>query len=362
MLKALLGLLTLASVQQQAVVSPEVHPDRTVTFRCEAPNAQDVSVSIEGGKAPLKMTKGAGGVWSVTTGALEPDIYGYSFNIDGKATLDSHNPAIKPNLIWVGNMVTIPGKQVWEPRTVPKGTVHHHFFHSKAIGAERDFFVYTPPGFSKAKKLPVMYLLHGYSDMASGWTEVGKAHVILDNLLAEGKIKPMVVVMPLGYGVPDFASPNGRNFGDRQRTLNNFTRFETSLLTEVRPMVESTYGTATTADKRAICGLSMGGAESLFIGLKHTDTFHYIGGFSSGGFPANKPEEVFPHLTKAQLGRLKYLWMTCGTDDGLIGFQRGFSTWLKGKGAKIETQETGGGHVWMLWRRALSAFSQKLFK
>ncbi len=346
MIGALIGAMVLMNSLQSLVVSPRVHPDSTVTFRYEAPNAKTVVLSLAGHK-DRSMSRGAGGVWVVTTEALAPDIYSYSFDVDGHTQLDPHNPSTAPNLIWPSNLVTVPGGQVWEERSVAKGTVHHHFFRSKAIGVGRDFYVYTPPGFRKADRLPTLYLLHGFSDMANGWTAVGKTNVILDNLLAEGKIKPMVVVMPLGYGVPDFAAPGGPNFSDKALTLRSFTNFEKSLLQEVKPIVEATYGVSASADKRAICGLSMGGAESLFVGLHHTDLFHWVGGFSSGGLPATKPEEVFPDLTMTQLGQLRYLWMTCGTEDGLIGFHRGFAAWLKDKGADVKTQETGGGHVWM---------------
>lgn len=355
--------LYLASFQGR-IVSPEVHTDRTVTFRLRAPNAQKVDLSLEGAPG-MAMTKGADGTWSVTTKALAPDIYGYSFNVDGTGILDPLNPQIKPNLIWLGNLVTVPGSpaEVWEAQDVPKGEVVHRFYRSKVIGDQRDYLVYTPPGYRAGKaKLPVLYLLHGYSDTAVGWTEVGKAHVILDNLIAKGKAKPMVVVMPLGYGVPDFASPGGRAFGDRKLTTENFVKFREALLTEVIPQVEKDFRVSGRREDRAIAGLSMGGAETLFTGLNHPDKFAYIGAFSSGGLPANAPEEVFSSVTAERLKGVRVLWMACGTGDGLIGFQRGFSEWLKSKGAPIETKETAGGHVWMLWRRNLAEFAGRIFR
>ena len=349
---------------QERTTSPEVHADRTVTFRLRSPNAQKVEVSLEGASS-MPMTKGPNGVWSATTKTLVPDIYGYSFNVDGTATLDPQNPQIKPNLIWVGNMVTVPGTppEPWEVQDVPHGEVHHRFYKSKIIGDQRDYFVYTPPGYREGKtKLPVLYLLHGYSDTAEGWTTVGKANVVLDNLIAQGKTKPMVVVMTLGYGVPDFASPGGRGFGDRNRVLENYTKFRDALLQEVQPAVEKDFRVSAKREDRAIAGLSMGGAESLFTGLSNLDTFAYIGGFSSGGLPGNTPADLWPNLDIKKVNTLKVFWMACGTDDGLIGFQRGFTGWLKEKGAKVETKETPGGHVWMLWRRHLAEFSGMIFK
>lgn len=253
--------------------SPEVHPDRTVTFRFKDPGATKVEVGIEGAN-PLPMTKGEGGWWSVTTPPLVPDLYGYSFSADGETRLDPQNPLQKPNLIWSGNMVLVPGGQPWELKSVPHGTVHHHIYKSQIIGDEHDYYVYTPPGYSPTgkTKYPVLYLLHGYSDMANGWTACGMANLILDNLIAEGKTKPMIVVMPLGYGVPGFANPN-RGFRDPNVTQQNYDNFRAGLLTEMLPLVEKGYKVSSSSKDRAIAGLSMGGAETLYTGLNNLDKF-----------------------------------------------------------------------------------------
>ncbi|MCW5943225.1 MAG: hypothetical protein KIS66_13410 [Fimbriimonadaceae bacterium] len=354
----------MAPQPQSRPVRPEVAPDRTVTFRLAAPNARKVEVNLEG-TGNLSLVKGDDGVWTATTKALAPDLYGYTYSVDGVAILDPNNPRIKPNLIWVGNLILVPGNppEVWETRDVPRGEVHQRFYRSAIIGDRRDYFVYTPPGYRQGKtKLPVLYLLHGFSDTANGWTAVGNAHVILDNLIADGKAKPMVVVMPLGYGVPDFATPGGRNFGDRSLVMENYTKFRDALLQEVRVQVEADYRVSAKREDRAIAGLSMGGAESLFVGLGNLDTFGYVGAFSSGGLAANRPEEAFPHLDVKKANTLKVFWMACGTEDSLIGFQRGFASWLKEKGVKVETKETPGGHEWRLWRRNLAEFAAKLFR
>lgn len=346
------------------MASPEVHADRTVTFRLASPNAKKVTVGIEG-NGNLELTKRADGIWEATSGVLKPDIYGYNFTVDGVATFDPVNPEIKVNLLYVSNMVTVPGNppELWEVQNVAHGEVNHHFYKSEVSGDQRDFYVYTPPSYrSGSGKLPVLYLLHGFSDTAAGWSIVGKAHVILDNLIAQKKIKPMMVVMPLGYGVPDFASRTSSNFRDRSRTLKNFTDFRTGLLTEVMPMVEKGYRVSVKRTDRAIAGLSMGGAESLFTGLNNVDKFAYIGAFSSGGLPATKPEEVFSTVTAESTKGLKVFWMSCGTADGLIGFQRGFSAWLTERKIQHKTNETGGGHEWLLWRRNLAEYAQMIFK
>jgi enterochelin esterase family protein len=352
------------TVQGKPALSPVVNADKSVTFRLTSPNAKSVTVGIEG-RGNLSLVKGDNGVWEGTSKILEPDIYGYTVSVDGVATFDPMNPAIKSNLIYVGNMVTVPGSppEVWETQNVPHGEVTQHFYASRIIGDDRDYLVYTPPGYRAGKgNMPVLYLLHGYSDIANGWTVVGKANVILDNLIAQKKIKPMMVVMTLGYGVPGFASHETRAFGDRSLTTKNFTLFRQSLIEEVMPMVERDYRASKKQSDRAIAGLSMGGAESLFIGLNNVDKFGSIGAFSSGGLPATKPEEVFATVSKESTKNLKVFWMSCGTADGLIGFQRGFAKWLTDKGINVKTNETGGGHEWLLWRRNLAEFSQMIFK
>ena len=189
------------------LVSPEVHSDGSVTFRFRAPNANEVKLAREGAE-PEAMQKDAQGVWSITTEPLAPDYYGYSFVADGVHLIDPSNPLLKPNLLATESMVHVPGPSSlpWELNDVRHGEIHHHFYRSSVADDERDYYVYTPPNYDPAakKKYPVLYLLHGYSDDASGWTAVGRANVILDNLIAQNKAKPMIVVMPLGYGTMEF--------------------------------------------------------------------------------------------------------------------------------------------------------------
>lgn len=357
-------IVALSLLPQKPLVSPEVNADHSVTFRFLAPNAKAVAVGIEG-RQLARMTKDAQGVWSVTTEPLAPDYYGYTFMVDFATALDPANPLTKPNLIWPSNLLKVPGNppQVWEEQPVPHGVVHHHRFESKVTGGPSDFYVYTPPSYSPTgkKKFPVLCLLHGFSDMASGWTTVGQAHVILDNLIASGEAKPMVVIMPLGYGVPNFATPGGRNFDDDTLRRQNYDRFAQSLLTEVLPQAERAYTISNKRDDRAIAGLSMGGAESLLVGLNHLDTFSYVGAFSSGGFGGDFLDQ-FPKLSASDNQRIKRLWIACGTGDGLITPNRELVKWLQGKSLKVDAVETPGIHCWMVWRRNLAAFSKLLFK
>jgi enterochelin esterase family protein len=203
---ALLAYCVAAVVVRSAaprVVSPAVHDDRSVSFRLYAPNAQRVALSLEG--YPLAaLHKDAGGVWSVTTVPLEPDYYCYGFLIDGQGFSDPNNAVTRPNLIWPGSFLHVPGPASlsWEMNDVPHGEIHHHFYRSAAGGDDRDYWVYTPPGYSRvaARPYPALYLLHGFSDDSSAWTAIGRVNIILDNLIAQHRAKPMVIVMPSGYG------------------------------------------------------------------------------------------------------------------------------------------------------------------
>lgn len=222
----------------------------------------------------------------------------------------------------------------------------------------------TPPNYdpAAARKYPVLYLLHGFSDRADGWTAMGKANFILDSLIHDGKAKPMIVVMPLGYGVDQVVQRRapGAPF-DRRMGEQNATRFAQALLTEVKPMVEKSYQIATDRDSRAIAGLSMGGAESLLTGLNHIDDFGYVASFSAGGLGQDLNAQ-FPNLDAAAAGRLHVLWIACGTEDGLITPNRQFVSWLRGKAIHPTAIETTGMHTWSVWRRNLVAFAPLLFQ
>jgi enterochelin esterase-like enzyme len=354
------------------VVSPEVLADHRATFRLRAPNAKEVSVQIDGVSKPLVMQKDAEGVWSVTTDPLAPDFYGYTFFVDGVAMFDPSNSATKPNFLYRASELHIPPASsnssnsalpAWEIADVPHGEIHHHFYHSKVVGDERGYFVYTPPGYDPRGKqtYPVLYLLHGYSDDANAWTAVGRANVILDNLIARGKAKPMLIVMPLGYGAPEVLAPGSGVFQDPGITQRNFDRFREALLTEVIPRVEAEYLVMKDRDSRAIAGLSMGGAESLLTGLNTLNEFAWIGAFSSGGITPDFDKE-FPGLDASANTKLRLLWIASGTDDHLIELNRTLRAWLGSKGVRHMDIETPGAHTWLVWRRNLTEFAPLLFR
>jgi enterochelin esterase-like enzyme len=347
-----------------SVTSPEVHADGRVTFRFPAPNAKEVELGLEGAE-PIAMRKDDNGVWSVTTDPLAPDYYGYAFSVDGVRSLDAFNHELVPNLLSPGNAVHVPGPSSlpWELKDVPHGEIHHHFYKSAVADDQRDFYVYTPPGYNpRAKKsYPVLYLLHGFSDDASGWTAVGHANVIFDNQIAQGKVKPMIVVMPLGYGTMEMIRLGWEAWGHTDVRDRNFAKFTENLLAEVMPRVESSYRITKSRKAHAIAGLSMGGSESLLTGLNHLEKFAWIGAFSSGGLPEEFDKD-FPGLdAKANL-QIKLLWIACGTEDHLITLNRNLREWLKTKGVQHTDIETPGMHTWMVWRRNLVEFTQLLFQ
>jgi len=356
-----------AQGQTAPLTSPEVHGDGRITFRVKAPNAQQVFVSRAGAER-LPMTRDDQGTWTATTAALPPDIYQYTFNVDGVGLVDPLNGWVAPNLLNMSSMVRVAGPTSgadalpWDLADVPRGRLHRHFYKSARIGDHRDYFVYTPPGYDPRGKqrYPVLYLLHGFSDDASGWTSVGQAHVILDNLIAARKVVPMLVVMTLGYGAPEIVTRGARAPQLRQKNMEGY---RDALLAEVMPAIERDYSTDPRRLRRAIAGLSMGGAESLFVGLNAIDRFAWIGAFSAGGLgePSALPQ-VFPALTAAEGARLKLLWIACGTEDGLIAANRQVRAFLTERGVPHEGVETPGAHTWLVWRRNLATFAPMLFR
>jgi enterochelin esterase-like enzyme len=360
------GFASAASAQTTPapVVSPEVQSDNRVTFRFRAPNVKEVALSLEGASKDLTMQKDEQGLWTVTTEPLTPDFYGYAFVADGVHLIDPSNPLMKPNLLNTTSQVHVPAPALpWEVGDVPHGEVHHHFYKSAVVGDQRDFYVYTPPGYDGRgqQTYPVLYLLHGFSDDASGWTAVGRANVILDNLIAQGKTKPMIVVMPLGYGAPEILRGGFGAFRNTELRDRNFAKFSETLLGEVLPRVESAYLVNRDRNSRAIAGLSMGGSESLLTGLNNLDKFAWVAAFSSGGIPEEFDKD-FPKVDAKSNNQLKVLWIACGVDDRLIELNRKLRSWLEAKGIHKVDVETPGAHTWMVWRRNLVAFSGLLFR
>ena len=345
--------------------SAEINHDHTVTFRYQDANAATAELALEGAGPNIPMQKGSDGVWTATSKPLAPQIYGYHFEVDGQHRLDPRHTRLTTNLLSINNLLDVPGDapEPWEPHDVPHGEVHMHVYTSGVVLGlpqnQSNYFVYTPPGYDpSAKKLyPVLYLLHGFSDDASGWTVVGKANFILDDLLAQGKIKPMIVVMPLGYGNMQFVLGH-TNWNTPSAVAENTDLYAKALLTEVLPRVETDYRVSKKREDRAIAGLSMGGLESLSIGLNNTDKFGDVVGLSSAA--ASIDRDRLANLNPKS-ANLKLLWIACGTEDHLLDPNRAFIAFLKSKNMPVTAVETPGMHTWMVWRDNLIHFSPLLF-
>jgi enterochelin esterase family protein len=354
--------LTLGLALSQA--QPQVATNGQVTFRLRAPNAQTVKLRCEGiGEATLQ--KDDKGLWTFTSRPLEPDIYTYSFDVDGLRTIDLSNPFQKYNLLNCDSQVHVPGPASlpWELNDVPHGQVHRHFYHSKAADDDRDFYVYTPPGYNPRawKHYPALYLLHGYSDDASAWVAAGRANVILDNLIAQGKAKPMIVVMPLGYGTMEILRAGWTRVRNQDLWQRNQDNFQEALLTEVIPQVEKAYRVQSKPASRAIAGLSMGGAESLYAGLNNPDKFAWVGAFSSAVWGTNSAK-AFTGLNAGANQQFRLIWIGCGEQDGLLKGNQEFCGWLKSIGVNHTWVQTPGEHSFRVWRRYLAEFAPLLFQ
>ncbi len=343
------------------VTSPDVAPDRRVTFRLVAPRAQEVVLTGEFLEGRKNLEKGADGTWSITVGPIEPETYHYNFTIDGVRTIDPLNPNLKTGSTasTLSSVLEVPGPATafYEGQPVPHGEIRTHWYDSASLKTLRRLTVYVPPGYDRdqAARYPVLYLFHGANADETAWSRLGHANLILDNLLAAHKARPFIIVMPFGYGV----DPNGPSQRD------NTARFAADLISDVIPYVEAHYRTAADRDHRAIVGLSMGGGEALSIGLNHLDLFSYVAGFSPA---VGRPDE-FPHTYAGLIAdpqganrRLRLVWVGCGTEDSLFPASKAFSEFLEKHEVKHTFRQTGGAHTWMVWRRYLNEVSPLLFQ
>ena len=335
--------------------SPEVQADGRVTFRLQAAKAGEVVVNGQWPNGRTAMAKGSNEVWSVTVGPIPAGVWEYSFSVDGLSMIDPVNPAIKPMREPRTSILHLPSQPpaLHDFQNVPHGVVRQHTYFSKSLGRLRELVVYTPPGYDQKSraKYPTLYLQHGSGDNQSTWTTHGKAHWILDNLIAQGRAKPMVVVMMDGHAAIAGAPPP---------MTNNTALFECDLFENVLPLIEANYRVKRDAMNRAIAGLSMGGGQSLAIGLNHPDWFAWIGGFSAS---VPRAESVSGALANSDPTnrKLKLLWIACGKDDFLLGRNNEFIATLKEKGIRHEWHLTDGAHTWPVWRIYLGDFLPRLF-
>jgi enterochelin esterase-like enzyme len=341
------------------LVSPEVRSDRTIVFRLRAPEAGKVTLLFAGSKP---MSKDDAGVWSATVGPVDPEIYQYNFVVDGVRMLDPGNPNLKNGRALDASIVEVSGNppRFDELRAVPHGALHIHTYLSTPLKKPRKLYVYTPPQYDiePNRRFPVLYLRHGSGDNEENWSDTGRAGVILDNLIAQHKAAPMLVVMPNGDTDGSWAggsSPEG------------IQMLSEELLTDIIPMIDRTYRVAAGRENRAITGLSMGGGQAFTIGLKHLDLFAWVGEFSSGlvsdrDFRLEKHLPGFLDHPEDVNRKLKLLFLSCGSEDPRYVGQLDLADHLKRHNIRYVWYPTPGVHEWKVWRHALAEFAQKVFQ
>lgn len=354
--------LATAQPRGPVIVSPQVNEDNTVVFRYFAPGAKDVKLNVQFERNLVPMTKDAEGVWSVKLGPVEPDMYPYFFIVDGVQVADPLNQDIFPNEGFKSSIVEITGSspQVHTIRNVPHGTLSYRYYHSDELGM-RPVLIYTPPGYEENPdtRYPVLYLLHGTTDTEETWTKVGRANIILDNLIDQGKAVPMIIVMPYGRAYPVVSKSSGS-----LRTWENLQEFKKDFLNNLMPFVESNYRTKEDKDSRAIAGFSGGGGEALYLGLNNQNLFSWVAGFAPGMMKEefdrnNAGAFADPEQTNRNL---KLFWIGVGNEDFTYNVVKEYLAVLDEKKIKYESFISGGGHTWMNCKLYLSMIAQKLFK
>ncbi len=366
-----LGALTAVETQSQRqqepqVVSPEVSEEREVTFRILAPKAETVilvSSDLPNDEEGRKLSKNEEGVWELTVGPVEPGAYRYHFNVDEVPVIDPHNPKTSESNMNTWSLVYVPGADFMDTKKVPHGAVSMVTYYSSSLERFRRMHIYTPPGYESGEgKFPIFYLLHGAFDCDNAWSTVGRAGFILDNLIAEKKAKPMVVVMPDGHTGP-FRSGSRLPMNDFIEDFNH----------DIKPYVEKHYRVYTDRKHRAIAGLSMGGAHTLNIAIPNLREYGYVGVFSSGIFGITRNEgerdsgssweEEHKEILESEEEKegLRLFWFATGKDDFLIETSRATVEMFKKHDFEVTYKETSGGHTWKNWREYLQAFAAFLY-
>jgi enterochelin esterase family protein len=356
------------------IVSPEVLPDHRVTFRIQAPKASEITLRGDWmeGAASEKLSKDDKGVWSVTVGPLVPDFYSYTFTVDGVKTLDPRNPMIKQGISGLDNMFFVAGGQAdfEDNKPVPHGQIRQVWYRSNTLDTQRRMHVYTPPGYDgTSERYPVFYLLHGGGDEDSGWSTIGRAGFIVDNLLAAGKAKPMLVVMPKG-SLPRPANMPAMTPGTTpspeavaaMAALQN--RFTSELMKEIVPFVEKNFRVVADRDHRALAGLSMGGGQTLQVVTSNPDQFAYVAVWSAGiGQNVGDWEtRNAAFLSNPKINDwIKLFSISIGDKDFTLSGSKALAEVLTKHGIKNQLHLSGGGHTWINWRHYLNDLVPLLF-
>ncbi len=356
----------MGSLFPQGVKSPEYNADGSVTFRCQAPDAEKVELECQMFSGTRPMEKDSKGVWTITVKPDAADIYPYAFQIDGTQVADPNNMHMFPNEGFKYSLVDVRGDapSVQDIRQdVPHGKVAYRYYYSKACGIERPMCVYTPAGYDPngSEKLPVLYLIHGMTDTYETWFKVGRMNNILDNLIASGEAKRMIVVMPYANPYPEMIAQGkatAYNSMDTELTTREF-------IGEVMPFIESNYNVLKDADHRAIAGFSLGGRQTLAAGFGNPDLFHYVAAYAPAIF-GNEYETNFTNGTYKPMAdlknKLKFMFIGTGKEDFLLQASVGLDKYLTDQGLKHTFYNPGGGHTWMNCRDYLELTVRELFK
>lgn len=334
-----------------AISSPEVGSDNSITFKYYNRNAQRVYVSGEFLTKPVAMQKDTSGVWSVTVPPVKPDIYPYSFWVDSVQMADPNNSYVFANERFKRSIVDVPGDKplIHSLQNVPHGKVTYCYYNSSTLGTTRPLLIYTPPGFDPGgkKKYPVLYLIHGGSDTEETWTKVGRAHLIADNLIAQGKATPMIIVMPYG--------------NVRPKPMPEFTN---DVVNDIIPFVEANYPVIKESKARAVAGFSVGGGQTLNIGLTNPDKFAYVCSYA----PFTATEEFRKNFSNwtpdaSSLNKqLKLFTISVGTEDFLYESVKSNIAMFEGKKVNVKPLIVPGGHTWMNCKLFLTDSLQEIFR
>ncbi|MCI6803544.1 MAG: alpha/beta hydrolase-fold protein [Prevotellaceae bacterium] len=360
--------------QRSRVQSPVVNADGTVTFNFYSPSAQRVSVSgdfDEIRNQRLEMTKQENGVWTVTTKALNPELYSYSLSVDGQRFVDPANSYVNRDISTLSNIFIVTKSNddkghLYSVNDVPHGTLSRVWYDSPTLGQQRRMTVYLPAAYDGKKAFPVMYLLHGHGGDETAWGDLGRASQIMDNLIAEGKCVPMIVVMPNGNPTCNAApgwwhegmyTPDGNAFNQRGAKAS----MEESFM-DIVNYVDSHYKTIKKRSGRAVTGLSMGGGHTFGISRLYPETFDYYGLQSAAARVQQNDAKFNEQMTRLFSSKPKLFWIAIGKEDFLIQQNNGLRQYLDEHKYPYEYYENDGGHIWRNWRIYLTMFAQKIFR
>jgi enterochelin esterase-like enzyme len=360
------------------IVSPEIHENNSVSFRLMAPNAEEVKLSGDwmpaDGWVPgsVEMTKDDKGLWTYTTEVMEPEFYGYAFQVDGLRVNDPNNAFVSRDISTLTNLFLVGGGQaeLYKVNSVPHGSLTRRWYDSPGNDMKRRVTIYTPPGYESASdSYPVLYLLHGAGGDEEAWIELGRVTQILDNLIAQGKAKPMIVVMPNGNVIQDAAPGQGTDGYYKPQFMVPKTMdgtYEDTFM-DIVNFVESSYRVKADKAHRAVAGLSMGGYHSLHISRYYPNTFDYVGLFSAAILPnqnatAKVYQDMDETLKKQMENGYKLYWIGIGKTDFLYRANTSYKKKLEAIGMPFTYRESEGGHIWKNWRVYLSEFVPQLFE